>query len=76
MQPSRRRRELRLRLNHGSSERLRSRHGLDAGSDRARGGRVAQDDNEGGQLLSQANSANPGEYLTLWGSGLGPVYGR
>jgi uncharacterized protein (TIGR03437 family) len=35
----------------------------------------AQDDNEGGQLLSQANAANPGEYLTLWGSGLGPVTG-
>lgn len=36
---------------------------------------VAQDANEGGQLLSQADAANPGEYLTLWGSGLGPVPG-
>ena len=36
---------------------------------------LAQDDSEGGQLLSQANAANPGEYLTLWGSGLGPVSG-
>jgi len=36
---------------------------------------VAQDDSEGGQLLTQANAANPGEYLTLWGSGLGPVSG-
>jgi uncharacterized protein (TIGR03437 family) len=36
---------------------------------------VAQDDNEGGQLLSLTNAANPGEYLTLWGSGLGPVTG-
>ena len=36
---------------------------------------LAQDDNEGSQLLSQANAANPGEYLTLWGSGLGPVTG-
>lgn len=36
---------------------------------------VAQDDSEGGQLLTQANAANPGEYITLWGSGLGPVSG-
>jgi uncharacterized protein (TIGR03437 family) len=36
---------------------------------------VAQDDNEGGRLLSQTDAANPGEYLTLWGSGLGPVTG-
>jgi hypothetical protein len=36
---------------------------------------LAQDDSEGGQLLNQANAANPGEYLTLWGSGLGPVPG-
>jgi uncharacterized protein (TIGR03437 family) len=36
---------------------------------------VAQDYNEGGQLLSQSNAANPGEYLTFWGSGLGPVSG-
>jgi len=36
---------------------------------------VAQDQGEGGQLLGQANAANPGEYLTLWGSGLGPVSG-
>jgi uncharacterized protein (TIGR03437 family) len=36
---------------------------------------LAQDDSEGGQLLSQTNAANPGEYLTLWGSGLGPVSG-
>ncbi len=36
---------------------------------------VAQDDSEGGQLLSQTNAANPGEYLTLWGTGLGPVSG-
>jgi len=39
------------------------------------GNAVAQDDNEGGKLLSQTNAANPGEYLTLWGSGLGPVSG-
>lgn len=36
---------------------------------------VAQDSNQGGELLSQANAANPGEYLTLWGSGLGPDSG-
>jgi uncharacterized protein (TIGR03437 family) len=36
---------------------------------------VAQDSNQGGELLSQTNAANPGEYLTLWGSGLGPVSG-
>jgi len=36
---------------------------------------IAQNDNEGGELLSQANAANPGEYLTLWGSGVGPVSG-
>jgi hypothetical protein len=36
---------------------------------------LAQDDSEGGQLLNQNNAANPGEYLTLWGSGLGPVSG-
>lgn len=39
------------------------------------GNAVAQDDNEGGELVSQTNAANPGEYLTLWGSGLGPVPG-
>ncbi len=37
---------------------------------------VAQDDNEGSQSLNQANAANPGEYITLWGSGLGPVSGN
>ncbi len=36
---------------------------------------IAQDDNEGGQLLSQTNAANPGEYLTFWGTGLGAVSG-
>jgi uncharacterized protein (TIGR03437 family) len=36
---------------------------------------LAQNDGESGQLLSQTNAANPGEYLTLWGSGLGPVSG-
>ena len=36
---------------------------------------VAQDDNEGGELLSQTNAANPGDFLTFWGSGLGPVSG-
>jgi uncharacterized protein (TIGR03437 family) len=36
---------------------------------------VAQDYSEGGELLSQTNAANPGEYLILWGSGLGPVSG-
>lgn len=36
---------------------------------------IAQDDSEGGQLLSQTAAANPGEYLTLWGTGLGPVSG-
>ncbi len=34
---------------------------------------VAQNDSQAGELLSQTNAANPGEYLTLWGSGLGPV---
>lgn len=36
---------------------------------------VVQNFSQGGELLSQANSANPGEYLVLWGSGLGPVSG-
>jgi hypothetical protein len=36
---------------------------------------LAQDDNEGGQFLSQTNAANPGEYLTFWGTGLGAVSG-
>ncbi len=36
---------------------------------------VAQNASEGSQLLSPTNAANPGEYLTLWGSGLGPVSG-
>lgn len=36
---------------------------------------VAQDVNQGGQLVSQMNAANPGETLVLWGSGLGPVSG-
>lgn len=36
---------------------------------------VVQNDSEGGELLSQTNAANPGEYLVLWGSGLGPVPG-
>jgi uncharacterized protein (TIGR03437 family) len=38
-------------------------------------GALAQDDSEGGQLLNQTNAANPGEYLTLWGTGLGAVSG-
>jgi hypothetical protein len=36
---------------------------------------IAQNASLGNQLLSQTNAANPGEYLTLWGSGLGPVSG-
>ncbi|HXP88329.1 MAG TPA: hypothetical protein VN841_26605 [Bryobacteraceae bacterium] len=34
-----------------------------------------QDASQGGKLLSLSNAANPGEFLTLWGSGLGPVSG-
>jgi uncharacterized protein (TIGR03437 family) len=36
---------------------------------------VVQNSSQGGELLSQANAANPGESLALWGSGLGPVSG-
>jgi hypothetical protein len=36
---------------------------------------VAQNDTQGGEFLSLTSAANPGEYLTLWGSGLGPVSG-
>lgn len=36
---------------------------------------VAQNASQGGELLSQASAANAGEYLVLWGSGLGPVPG-
>lgn len=36
---------------------------------------VVQNASQGGELLSDANAANPGEYLVLWGSGLGPVEG-
>jgi len=39
------------------------------------GAAVVQNSSQGGESLSQANAANPGEYLTLWGSGLGPVTG-
>jgi uncharacterized protein (TIGR03437 family) len=36
---------------------------------------VVQNSSQGGELLSQTNAANPGEYLVLWGSGLGPSAG-
>jgi len=36
---------------------------------------VVQNSSQGGELLSQTNAANTGEYLVLWGSGLGPVPG-
>ena len=35
----------------------------------------AQNDSKGGKLLSQTDAANPGDYITLWGSGLGPISG-
>jgi uncharacterized protein (TIGR03437 family) len=36
---------------------------------------VVQNSSQGGETLSQTNAANPGEYLVLWGSGLGPITG-
>ena len=36
---------------------------------------VAQNDSEGGETLRATNAANPGERITLFGSGLGPVSG-
>jgi len=45
--------------------------GVDVGSNVA----VVQNASQGGELLGQTNAANPGEYLLLWGTGLGPVAG-
>jgi len=36
---------------------------------------VVQNSSQGGETLSQTNAANPGEYLVLWGSGLGSITG-
>jgi len=39
------------------------------------GAAAAYDYTNGNTLISQVNAANPGEYLVLWGSGLGPAPG-
>jgi uncharacterized protein (TIGR03437 family) len=39
------------------------------------GSAIVQNYNQGGQLVTPTNAANPGELLVLWGSGLGPVSG-
>jgi uncharacterized protein (TIGR03437 family) len=40
------------------------------------GAAAAYDYSNGNTLMTQANAANPGEYLVLWGTGLGPVTGN
>jgi uncharacterized protein (TIGR03437 family) len=54
---------------------LPSAFGLLSVSASGSGAAAAYDYNEGNKLLTQTNAANPGEYIVLWGTGLGPVTG-